>query len=196
MFADIPYDDNVFIEYFNGLSICIFFDYPPFGYFGALMWMPQIINLLIYEVLDILRVYDCYLDGQVNKGNTKNIKTITKKFFHWYLVSTIFEMLAFIGFIQTMATSPLENWRVHSVPYLIMTYGLWTMAFKRFLYLRATGKLEEAWSTADKCPQLKRYAGWVYVNTNYTISATMPTMPTMPLDLRSFAFAVLLHIYI
>merc|ERR1719283_789681 len=125
--------------------------------------MPQIINLCIYEVLDILRVYDCYLDGQVNVGNTKNIKTITKKFFHYYLVSTIFEIIAFIGFIQTMATSPLENWRVHSVPYLIMTYGLWTMAFKRFLYLNATGKLDEALSVGHKHIQLKKITGWCYV---------------------------------
>ena len=161
MFADIPYDDNVFVQYFNGLSICIFFDYAPFGYFGALLWMPQILNLCIYEILDLLRVYDAYLDGMVNP-HEDNFK-ITKKFFHFYLVSTIFEIIGFIGFIQTLATSPVENWRVHAVPYLIMTYGLWTMAFKRFLYLRDTGKLEAAWTGDVAWPRLKKYSAWTYV---------------------------------
>jgi len=160
IWADIPYDDNPFIEHFNGLSICIFFDFPPFGFFGALLWMPQIFNLVMYEVLDLFRVYDHYHDG-VAHPDFKH--SISSRFMKWYAASTLFEICGFVGFIQTMATSPSENWKVHSVPYLVMTYGLWTMAFKRFLYLRAAGKLEEALSEGHQWVKLKLWAGWIYV---------------------------------
>merc|ERR1740116_604344 len=44
-----------------------------------------------------------------------------------------------------------------------MTYGLWTMAFKRFMYLRETGRLEDIKSGQAKWSKLKLYAGWTYV---------------------------------
>jgi len=152
VWADIDYEDNVFVEYFNGLSICIFFDFPPFSYFGAMMWMPQIFSLVIYEILDQFRVFDAFHDGE-----------ITQRFYRLYTVCSVYESVSFISFIQTMATGPEEQWRVHSVPYLLMTYGLWTMAAKRFLYMRATGKLDVALSEGHRWPKFKRYAGWAYV---------------------------------
>jgi len=164
IFADIPYDDNPFIKYFNGLSICIFFDFPPFSYFGALLWMPQIFNLLAYEIFDTFRVYDNYLDGEKNPNIDENNK-ISWTFFKWYFASAVFECFGFISFIQTMATSPDENWQVHAVPYLIMTYGLWTMSFKRWMYLKRTGKLAEALSssTSAKYMKCKLCGGYVYM---------------------------------
>ena len=62
-------------------------------------------------------------------------------------------------FIRLSLSPSDEQWQIHSAPYLMMIYGLWTMAFKRFLYLWKSGKLERD-RKGRACPQLKAYAGW------------------------------------
>lgn len=141
--------------------------------------MPQIFTLVMYEMLDQFRMYDAMHDQEISKS-----------FYRFYTVCTVYECCAFISFIQTMATGPGivitihcsnlnsrdgsimdmtfirlllspsdEQWQIHSAPYLMMIYGLWTMAFKRFLYLWKSGKLERD-RKGRACPQLKAYAGW------------------------------------
>jgi len=145
-------EDNVFKEHYNSVSPCIFFDYPPFSFFGAILWMPQIFTLISFELLDQFRVYDAYHEQQVSKS-----------FYRWYTVGTIFEICAIISFIQTMATGPDEQWQIHSGPYLLMIYALWSIAFKRLLYMRAMGKLEAAVAEGKRCAKLKLYGGYIYV---------------------------------
>ena len=68
-----------------------------------------------------------------------------------------------------MATTPQENWVVHVLPYLGFTYALGTLAFKRFMYLRATKKLEEAVSEGHRWPKAKLYASYAYVITFWIV---------------------------
>ena len=152
MWADIPYDDTPFIKYFNANNICVFFDYPPFNYFACILWLPIAGMLIIYELLDQFRVYDAYHD-----------KEISHRFYQWYTACTIFESVSFVCVTQVFATTPQENWIIHTVPYLMLTYALWTMAVKRFMYLRKTGILDQALSKGQKWVKLKLWAGWLYV---------------------------------
>lgn len=154
--TDMNLTDNMFLDRFNGNNPCIFFDYPPFSYMGAILWMPQIFNLVTYEILDLFRVYDNYYD---NMGQ----QIILLSFCRCYTACTIFECLSFIAFVQTLATSPEENLAVHSIPFFVMTVAFWTMAFKKFLYLKETGKLDNAVSNGKRCTNLKVIGGWIYV---------------------------------
>ena len=57
-FGDIDYNNNPIINNFGANNLCIFFDVPPFTYFGAFLYLFVLQLILIYEVLDIFRVYD------------------------------------------------------------------------------------------------------------------------------------------
>lgn len=90
-------EDNVFIDLYGGNNICLFYDFPPFSYFGAILWFPQLFNILCYEALDQFRVYEDYLEGKCSR-----------KFIILYSMATVYECLSWIGFLQITATSPVE----------------------------------------------------------------------------------------
>merc|ERR1719229_1763072 len=93
--TELNLKDNVFIRKYGGNNICIFYDFPPFSYFGAILWFPQLFNILSYEVLDQFRVYEDYLEGK-----------LSNMFIILYSMATMFEMISFVGFLQVTATSP------------------------------------------------------------------------------------------
>ena len=101
LWADIPFEDTPFKKYFNANNPCVFFDYPPFNLFGAIGWMPQMFNLIIYELLDQFRVYDAYHDKD---------KGISLRFYRWYTVGTVFECLAFIAMAQVCGTPNMSRY--------------------------------------------------------------------------------------
>ena len=87
--AGIDYDDNPIYNRFGYNNICIFYDFPPWAYFGATLWVPQVVNFLIFEVFDNFRIYDHYVDTNVpsppsdnndgKQGRTLSVKRIMGK---------------------------------------------------------------------------------------------------------------------
>lgn len=146
--TDLDFNDNPVINRFGNNNICIFFDLAPFSDFGAALWLPQVFTLLAWEWLDHGRVYGDYL---ANK--------ISCKIYCSYTAVTIFESLAICFFTQITATTPFENIYLHTIPWITLTFALWTIAFKRFLYFEKfqfhrNGVLN---------PQIMSCLGWLYI---------------------------------
>eukprot|EP01084_Bolivina_argentea_P274787 468472_1 len=129
-FSDIDLDsDDISIKKrFGAINSCVFFDYPPFTWFGATLWVPQVLNILIYEIFDYYRIYEEYLENNISKC-----------FYNFYYICSIYESLTMIFFLQATATDPDENIYFHSLPYVLLLIGLWTLAIKHFIYFKIKG---------------------------------------------------------
>ena len=127
--ADTDFTDNPIIHRFGTNNICVMFDDPPFNLFGSTLWFPATVLFFVYEIFDYIRVHDHYHDGD-------DRYPITKGFLVYYTVSTGFECFSFIAFPQVFATAPTEYFYLHTWPYLMLIFGLFSMMLKRFLYLR------------------------------------------------------------
>ena len=124
-YVDLDYENNIIIDTFGSNNICLYYDYPPFNYFGTTLWFFVSAPLLLYLIFDLMRIYDGYLDDSL---------LITKEFAIYYCISTIYEILACIFFFQITATSPFENMAFHAVPYVFFSVQFFTTSLKRFLY--------------------------------------------------------------
>ena len=145
-YSELDLNDNPILNRFGNNNICIFFDFPPFSHFATTLWLPQVFTLLTWEWFDHGRVYADYL-----------AKTISAIAYYAYTVLTIYESLAICFFAQITATSPMENMYLHSIPWIFVTFALWTMAFKRLLYfdkLNVFDKNGVGWMS---------YLGWIYL---------------------------------
>lgn len=140
IWADIDVNDTPILHRFGANNICIYFDYPPFSHFGATLWVPQVINLLLYNVFDFFRVYDEYQECKVSK-RTENV--ITKTFLTIYFVCSCYEAFATIFFLQITATTPFENMYLHSFPFILLIISLWIMSVKHFFYYVKSGFLKK-----------------------------------------------------
>ena len=83
-FGNLDYNDNPVINRFGTNNACIFFDIPPFSMFGATLWFPAVIILLMYEILDLIRVYDHYIDSDG--------VVITRCFYIYYTTYPVFSV--------------------------------------------------------------------------------------------------------
>lgn len=126
-YSDIDYEDNPIINTYGRNNLCLYFDYKPFNYIGVTGFIPCMLIILSYEILDNFRVYDSFVD-----------KNISRKFYVFYRYCTIFEIISFIFVCQVFATTPFESIYMHSIPYFMFILALWSLAFKRFLYLNKT----------------------------------------------------------
>jgi len=112
--------------------------FPPFSYFGAILWFPQLFSILSFEVLDQFRVYEDYLEGKLSRS-----------FIACYSAATGYECLSFVAFLQITATSPTENVTVHTVPFFMTIYALWTLSFKRVCHMFS--KRSDAFWHSNRC---------------------------------------------
>ena len=149
LFGDIDYDDNPLINTFGANNICIYYDFAPFSYFGTTLWVFVLLPLLLYEILDLFRIYDSFMDKQVSK-----------MFYNIYTIATIFEIVSSIVFIQITATSPVENIWFHVTPYIIWGYALFSLALKRFVFYY---KLHFFQNHFPKCEMFFKFLGFVHV---------------------------------
>jgi len=145
IWADIDYDDNVLLDRFGSINICIFYDFPPFNYFGATLWLPNVFLITIYFVFDLFRIHDAVNDGE-----------LSRTFYRCYSAVTVFEVFSFCFFLQITATTPQENVYMHTIPFIIVTFAQWTLAFKRLMWFAETGRIK----TFHRGLQ---YAAYVYV---------------------------------
>ena len=143
--SELKLDDNPILNRFGNNNLCIFFDFPPFSHFATTLWLPQVFTLLAWEWFDHGRVYGDYLAKSISSG-----------IYYAYTALTIFESLAICFFAQITATSPFENMYLHSMPWVIVTFALWTIAFKRFLYF-------EKEHVFNKDGGRWLYLGWIYI---------------------------------
>ena len=124
-------NDNLVRDFFGANNLCIYFDDKPFTYISVALWIPLMICLLLFEFFDAIRIYDSHLDGD-HDG----------KCFHIFYVSvTIYECISIIAFVQIFAVTPYENIYVHTLPYILLIFALWTLALKRYLYFRKSNNI-------------------------------------------------------
>eukprot|EP01084_Bolivina_argentea_P164335 285703_1 len=146
IYVDLDPVDNPIYNLYGVNNLCNYLDYAPFTYFAATLWSIDVLFILLYHFCDFFRVYDHYIDH----------KLISKQFFVIYASLTIFESFAAIWSIQTMATQPEENILVHSIPYFVIMLAWWTMATKKWFYMRKIGIFDNY----SKCYSI---LGWIYV---------------------------------
>ena len=126
--VSIDYSNNIILDTFGSNNICLYYDYPPFNYFGTSLWFFVYLPLFIYLIFDLFRIYDSYIDKQIKK-----------RFVTMYCFVTLFEILSGIFFFQITATSPFENITIHSIPYVFFSISFFTLALKRFFYFKEIG---------------------------------------------------------
>ena len=133
LFSDgFDINDNVLKDRYGAVSICIFYDFPPFSHFGATLWLPNVFLIDIYLIFDLFRVHDAFHEGQL--GNC---------FYRCYCVVTMFELFAFSFFLQITATDPMESMYWHSIPYVLFMFAQWTLAFKHVVWFFKTGVIRK-----------------------------------------------------
>jgi len=131
IWAEVDYDDNILKDRFGSVSLCLFYDYPPFSYFSSALWLPNVFLIVIYFVFDFFRIHDGLKDGELGIV-----------FYRCYCAATVFEILAFSFFLQITATAPEENLFLHTFPFIIVTFAQWTLAFKRLMWFLKMNVLE------------------------------------------------------
>lgn len=139
IWSELDTDDNPILNRFGNNNLCIYFDYPPFSTFAITLWLPQVFTLLAWEWFDHARVYGDY-----------KAQKISSKSYYAYTACTIFESLANCFFAQALATSPMENMYMHVTPWIMFVFALWTIAFKRILYMR-----NRDWMKTGRCDHSK-----------------------------------------
>ena len=149
LFENIPFDDNPIKNRFGVNNLCIYFDFRPFSSFASTLIFPGIILFLLYEIFDAFRVYDNYTDGH----------NISRRFWIIYFTLTCAESFCMVLFMQNFATSPYEDIYVHTWPYFLTLYALWSVSFKRFVYLYKIGTFKKYHGSAH-------YLGVLYVFTS------------------------------
>jgi len=161
--ADIDFDDNVLLDTFGSTNICIFYDFPPFSYFGSTLWLPNVFLIVAYFVLDLFRIHDAFNDGE-----------LSSLFCRCYRVVTYFEIFAFCFFLQITATSPTESVIAHTAPFIIVTFAMWTLEFKRLLWFIKTGRVYTY-------ARWYLYTAWIYVVFMFIVigGKTMLNVPNM-----------------
>jgi len=127
--SDFDPEDNPVLNRFGTNSPCVYFDDPPFALFASTLWYPAQILLTSFELFDYIRVRDHYLDGD-------DRYPVSKGFFVYYTISTVFESISVICFGQIFATSPTEHIYMHTWPFIMLMFTMWLLVLKRFLYLR------------------------------------------------------------
>ena len=136
IWGNVDYDTDPIVQRFGTVNLCLFWDYPPFTYFGAFTGVFIIFLMFIYEFFDWFRIYDSFKHNEDNG-------IITKRIYYTYTCCTIYEILALAFFIQIFATQPSENIIVHSLPYFILLSGMWTMAFKTAIFMHKMQLLDK-----------------------------------------------------
>ena len=149
LFSGVDYDNNPLVDTFGAYNICIFYDFPPFSYFGAALYVPVMTFMILYLILDNIRVYFNYLDNENEKYSE-----ITHSFYIIYSILTIFEIIAFIWFIQIFATSPIESVEIHYLGFMGSQFALWTMSVSHYVYFNRIGILKN---------NRYRISGYLYV---------------------------------
>lgn len=143
-FGNIDEKDNPVLNTFGTNNLCIYFDVPPFTYFGAFLYIPVLLIILTYETLDMFRVYDSYRDDEL----------LNKCEYSIYCIATGYEIICFCWFLQIFATQPTESLVIHTIPYWMVTFALWTLTFKHALFFIKTKVIEQTWL---------RIITWIYV---------------------------------
>ena len=117
---------NPILDTFGNNNICIYFDNPPFSYFGAALFVPIILTGVLYLFVDLNRVY----------FSMKNPKypNITPLFYKLYKYTTIFITFSMAFFIQVFATQPTQNMAIHWIPFGILQWAMWLMGIQHYLY--------------------------------------------------------------
>ena len=143
----VDVNDNPILNNFGSNNMCIYYDNAPFSLFSTTLYVPIAFSALLYVFLDYYRVYDSYIDKEISKG-----------FWIFYSSFTFYEVIAFILSIQFTATTPYESLYIHTIPYVMLCYAFFTVAFKKFLYMYQCGIFHDG--SYHKCWY---YLAWVYM---------------------------------
>ena len=152
IWADIPLSDNPLLDTFGSNSICIYFGYPPFTYIGSTLWTFVFVPMLFYQILDYFCVYHTY----------KNEQPFAKCFFIFYTILTLFETLSVIFIYQATSTTVNENLWIHSMPFILFGVGIWTLAYKKYVFFYVTGLFDTS-TTAIPFPTGLKFGAVLYV---------------------------------
>ena len=160
-------NSNPILNQFGDNNICIYFDDPPFTYFGAAFFCIVIVTIFVYFVFDVVRVYFTYKQKKFSK--------LTTKFVTWYAGMSIYEFLSVLYFVQIFATQPtrmcvrnkilwscifvfvgcfcfqfcfglgflvflddIENMYFHVFPFVNLQIAIWFLGFSHYLYFLKT----------------------------------------------------------
>ena len=98
--------------------------------FASSLWFPAMITLLLFEVIDYIRIFSHFFEGN-------DRYPVTKGFLIYYTVSTAFESLCVVSCGgKVFVTSLTEHMYLHSWPSLLCTFSLLLLILKRLRYLR------------------------------------------------------------
>eukprot|EP01084_Bolivina_argentea_P204300 348869_1 len=116
-------EDNPIIDRFGMNNMCIYFDFAPFTYMGAFLWIICGGLLIIYLITDEIRVYVNYANGLFGKT-----------FFIIYTIFFAWHLFAMAYFVQCFATSPFESIEIHYMGYFFIQVALFTLSFIHYIY--------------------------------------------------------------
>ena len=120
--------NNPILTRFGANNLCVFLDEPPFIYISASLWVLCLLSFLFFQICDFFRTKDRYNDGYLNY-----------KYYVYYKISTIIEIIIFIFFTQSLAVRPKDSMIIHTMPYVLITYAFFLLCLKKYIYYYITG---------------------------------------------------------
>jgi len=125
--------DNLIVDTFGNANLCIFFDDPPFSYFGAALWTPCTITAILYLYVDLCRVHNHM------KASQPQFKEIGPHFYWWYRAVSIFIAVAMCYFVQVFATQPEQDLKLHWTPFGVWMWAMFVMGIQHYVYMLKIG---------------------------------------------------------
>ena len=166
---------NPISQRLGGWNFCIYFDNPPFTYFGAFLWFLLSLCLWCYEIFDFLILKQVYYSKK---------SPISRCAYKCYAGVTMFECFAFSFLVQSLATTPdgkhperygyyqvVEQgisvpidiyW--HTMPYMIACYAFLTLTMKRVWYHKLANDCDDqSILVSGTLPKWYIFIGKIYV---------------------------------
>jgi len=125
-FRVVNLKDNMIIKRYGANSICVFIDDPPFNLFAATLYFPVGAMFCMFALTKYWRTHVSFTEERIG-ACTKN----------FLLACCVFEVITAIVFIQSFATSPMENELVHALPYTAFQLGIISHGISSFVFFLA-----------------------------------------------------------
>jgi len=124
------YHHNPITAMFGNPNPCVFFDDPPFSYFGAALWFVLLGTMWLYLFVDLKRVYTHKRDREAAGHSVW--------FYRIYTAVSIFIALSFAYFVEVFAIQPSQDVVVHWVPFTFLMWSLFLLCVQHFTYMITT----------------------------------------------------------
>ena len=129
------YYKNPIRDMFGNTNPCVFFDDPPFTYFGAALWLILLSTMWLYLFVDLKRVYS-HKQAKQRVGEP----TYGTCFYCVYTGVSIFIALSFAYFVEVFAIQPEQDMEVHWTPFSFLMWSLFFISLQHFTYMMKTGR--------------------------------------------------------